>query len=101
MLIVLGLLNLKSFTRWLGQTFRAAGHDHEEALHVHPHQHGDHLPLGTDFLNGFTLCDLAAQKEPAEAVKAYHGALQKQGIKPARTLANDSEITEEALKAAT
>jgi DhnA family fructose-bisphosphate aldolase class Ia len=37
---------------------------------------------------------------PAEAVKAYHGALQKQGIKPARSLANDSEITEEALKAA-
>jgi hypothetical protein len=35
---------------------------------------------------------------PAEAVKAYHGALQKEGIKPNRELAADSEITEAVLK---
>lgn len=35
---------------------------------------------------------------PAEAVKAYHGSLQKDGIKPIRELAADSEITEKVLK---
>ena len=28
-------------------------------------RHGDHLPLGTDFLNGHKLATLAAQKESA------------------------------------
>ena len=37
---------------------------------------------------------------PAEAVKAYHGALQKKGIKPARSLADDSQLTETPLKLA-
>lgn len=37
---------------------------------------------------------------PAEAVKAYHGELQKAGIKPIRSLANDSEVTEAVLKPA-
>ena len=36
---------------------------------------------------------------PAEAVKAYHGALQKQGIKPARSVEDDLVITEAPLKA--
>ncbi|HLW93616.1 MAG TPA: hypothetical protein VKS78_20255 [Roseiarcus sp.] len=35
---------------------------------------------------------------PAEAVKAYHGALQKEGIKPHRALAADNEVTEAPLK---
>jgi hypothetical protein len=36
---------------------------------------------------------------PKEAVAAYHDALAKQAIKPARALAADSEITEAVLKA--
>ena len=36
---------------------------------------------------------------PEEAVKAYHGTLQKQKIKPARPLADDT-LTEEPLKLA-
>ena len=36
---------------------------------------------------------------PAEAVKAYHGELQKQKIKPARSLDEDLAITEAPLKA--
>ncbi|MFO1349810.1 MAG: hypothetical protein U1F68_03665 [Gammaproteobacteria bacterium] len=35
---------------------------------------------------------------PAEAVKAYHGALQERKIKPLRALADDGEITEAVLK---
>jgi hypothetical protein len=35
---------------------------------------------------------------PDEAVRAYHGELQKQGIKPARTLDDDRAITEAPLK---
>jgi hypothetical protein len=35
-----------------------------------------------------------------EAVRAYHGALQKAGIKPARPLEDDRAITEEPLKLA-
>jgi DhnA family fructose-bisphosphate aldolase class Ia len=35
---------------------------------------------------------------PLEAVKAYHGALQKDRIQPDRALAADSEITEAVLK---
>ncbi len=37
---------------------------------------------------------------PAEAVAAYHGALQAQGIAPSRALADDDVITEPALKQA-
>ena len=37
---------------------------------------------------------------PLEAVKAYHGELQKQGKKPARDLALDSAITESVLEQA-
>jgi hypothetical protein len=37
---------------------------------------------------------------PKEAVKAYHGTLKKQGIKPDRTLEDDSKITEAVLKEA-
>jgi len=36
---------------------------------------------------------------PAEAVKAYHGALQKQGIKPVRSVEDDLVVTEAPLKA--
>ena len=35
---------------------------------------------------------------PTEAVRAYHGELQQQGIRPARTLEDDTEITEAVLK---
>ena len=35
-------------------------------------KHGDHLPLGTDFLNGFALCCLAAEKEPALVFPHYY-----------------------------
>ena len=37
---------------------------------------------------------------PAEAVKAYHASLAKNGIKPLRDLAADNEITEKVLKGA-
>jgi DhnA family fructose-bisphosphate aldolase class Ia len=37
--------------------------------------------------------------QPLEAVKAYHGSLQKNGLKAIRELAADSEITEKVLKA--
>jgi hypothetical protein len=37
---------------------------------------------------------------PKEAVKAYHGQLRKLGIAPARTLEDDSTVTESVLKAA-
>jgi hypothetical protein len=36
--------------------------------------------------------------KPAEAVKAYHAALFKEGIKPHRSLSADGEVTEAALK---
>lgn len=35
---------------------------------------------------------------PEEAVRAYHGELETAGLKPARALEEDCEITEEALK---
>jgi hypothetical protein len=35
---------------------------------------------------------------PSEAVKAYHGALQKEGVKPDRDFDSDNRITEAALK---
>jgi hypothetical protein len=35
--------------------------------------------------------------EPAEAVRAYHGALQSEGVSPARSLDDDLQITEAAL----
>ncbi len=38
--------------------------------------------------------------QPREAVKAYHGSLQKNSIKPARELATDIEVTEMVLGAA-
>ena len=37
--------------------------------------------------------------KPLEAVKAYHGSLQKSDLTPIRALAADSEITEKVLKA--
>jgi len=38
--------------------------------------------------------------KPLEAVKAYHGALQKKGIKSDRSLEDDSKVTEAVLKEA-
>ena len=38
--------------------------------------------------------------QPKEAVKAYHGELQKQKLKPTRPLEADLEITEAVLKPA-
>ena len=38
--------------------------------------------------------------KPEEAVKAYHGELQKKGLKPARPLEDDSRVTETELRAA-
>ncbi len=37
---------------------------------------------------------------PEEAVRAYHGELQKQAVRPARALADDLAVTEAALKQA-
>ena len=37
---------------------------------------------------------------PLEAVKDYHAALEKQGLKPTREIAVDSAITETVLKSA-
>ncbi|RVG07687.1 hypothetical protein CN230_22745 [Sinorhizobium meliloti] len=38
--------------------------------------------------------------EPEEAVRAYHGELQRHGLRPARPLEDDRKITEEVLKPA-
>jgi creatinine amidohydrolase len=35
-------------------------------------RHSDHLPLGTDFLNGHKLCSLAAEKEPAVVFPPFY-----------------------------
>ena len=35
---------------------------------------------------------------PAEAVKAYHDELRRQGIRPARELEDDNRVTEAALR---
>ncbi|NLJ86680.1 MAG: creatininase family protein [Firmicutes bacterium] len=35
-------------------------------------KHGEHLPLGTDFLNGHALASLAAQKEPAVVFPPFY-----------------------------
>jgi high-affinity nickel-transport protein len=43
MLVLLGLLNLRSFSSWLGQTFRGEHEAGEDKPHVHPHSHGDHI----------------------------------------------------------
>ena len=40
---------------------------------------------------------VAGHLTPWEAVKAYHGALQKSGIKPYRDLEDDNNITEAPL----
>ena len=37
--------------------------------------------------------------QPAEAVRAYHGELQKEGIRPSRELDDDNRITEAVLRA--
>jgi DhnA family fructose-bisphosphate aldolase class Ia len=43
---------------------------------------------------------IARTVTPAEAVKAYHGELQKLGLKPVRPLEDDSKLTEAELKMA-
>jgi len=43
---------------------------------------------------------VARSVTPEEAVKAYHGTLQKEKIKPTRSLADDIQLTEEPLKLA-
>jgi hypothetical protein len=35
--------------------------------------------------------------QPVEAVKAYHGVLQAQGIQPIRSLQDDLELTDQKL----
>ncbi len=42
---------------------------------------------------------LRREVTPEEAVRAYHGALQKRGVRPARPLAEDLQITEAVLQA--
>jgi hypothetical protein len=42
----------------------------------------------------------SGQVKPLEAVKAYHGILQKRGIKPDRALDEDSRVTEQVLREA-
>ena len=41
---------------------------------------------------------LRRELPPEEAVRAYHGALQRRGLAPARALADDLQITEPALQ---
>ncbi len=41
---------------------------------------------------------VAREVTPEEAVKAYHGELQKKGIKPVRSLDDDIQITDDTLK---
>jgi ABC-type nickel/cobalt efflux system permease component RcnA len=44
MLILLGVLNLTGFTRWITETLTPAGlHADGQAAHAHPHQHGDYI----------------------------------------------------------
>ena len=43
---------------------------------------------------------VARSVSPEEAVKAYHGALQKKKIKPARDLSDDLQLKEEPLRLA-
>jgi ABC-type nickel/cobalt efflux system permease component RcnA len=44
MLILLGILNLTGFTRWLTETFSPAALDSAAGpQHAHPHQHGDYI----------------------------------------------------------
>jgi ABC-type nickel/cobalt efflux system permease component RcnA len=44
MLILLGVLNLTGFTRWITETLTpAALHADGQAAHAHPHQHGDYI----------------------------------------------------------
>ena len=43
---------------------------------------------------------VARNVTPEEAVKAYHGALEKEKLKAARALADDLEVTETVLKRA-
>ena len=43
---------------------------------------------------------VARSVTPEEAVKAYHGTLQKAKIKPVRPLSDDIELTEAPLKMA-
>src|SRR5262249_42684375 len=42
----------------------------------------------------------SGQVKPLEAVKAYHGVLEKKGIKADRPLDEDSKVTEHVLKEA-
>ena len=42
---------------------------------------------------------LRRELTPEEAARAYHGALGKRGVRPARALADDLQITEPALQA--
>jgi DhnA family fructose-bisphosphate aldolase class Ia len=42
---------------------------------------------------------LQREVTPQEAVRAYHGALEKKGIRPDRALADDLQITEQVLQA--
>jgi ABC-type nickel/cobalt efflux system permease component RcnA len=44
MLILLGVLNLTGFTRWITETLTPAGLGADgQAAHAHPHQHGDYI----------------------------------------------------------
>ncbi len=43
MLILLGLFNLRSFTKWLNRAFQSDGQQDPDLFHAHPHSHGDHV----------------------------------------------------------
>lgn len=43
MLILLGLLNVRSFTRWLRNEFPAEGEPAPRVVHAHAHSHGDYV----------------------------------------------------------
>jgi creatinine amidohydrolase len=63
-------------------------------------KHFDHLPLGTDFLNGHKVCTLAAEKEPAVVFPPYYfGQIHEARPFPG-TVAIDPILTLQLLMAA-
>jgi creatinine amidohydrolase len=61
-------------------------------------KHADHLPLGTDFLNGFKLCDMAAEKEPAIVFPYYYFGQIHEARPFAGTVAIDPYLTLQILE---
>jgi creatinine amidohydrolase len=56
-------------------------------------QHGPHLPLGTDYLNGHRICTLAAEKEPALVFPPYYFGQIHEARHCPGTVATDPQLT--------